>query len=71
MGLVSEAEKINECPELFVSINTDDQGVFDTYLENEYVLMAIALERAKSLYNQAMIYEWLDRIRQMGLEQSF
>lgn len=36
--------------------------------------MALALERVEDengykTYNQAMIYDWLDRIRQMGLEQ--
>jgi hypothetical protein len=76
LGLTTDLEKINNCEQLFVSINTDDQGVFGTYLENEYALLAISLEKAKDkngelLYNQAMIYDWLDRIRQMGLEQSF
>lgn len=38
--------------------------------------MALALEKCKDangeyIYNQTMIYEWLDKIRQMGLEQSF
>lgn len=64
------------CHQISVSINTDDQGVFSTYLENEYALMALALEKQRdeegnSIYNQTMIYEWLDKIRQMGLEQSF
>jgi len=63
-------------PQAFVSINTDDQGVFDTDLENEYALMASALENAKDenghhLYNAADIVNWLDDIRKMGLEQSF
>lgn len=76
LGLIADYEKIEECPQLFVSINTDDQGIFDTCLENEYALMAISLEKAKDdngirLYNQAMIYDWLERIRKMGLEQSF
>ena len=76
LGLETDPEKINKCAQLSVSINTDDQGVFDTYLENEYSLMALALEKAKDvhgnkLYNSAMIYDWLERIRQMGLEQSF
>lgn len=76
LGLTCDPEKIKKCPQMFVSINTDDQGVFGTYLENEYALLAIALEKAKDengepIYNQAMIYDWLDRIRQMGLEQSF
>jgi hypothetical protein len=76
LGLTADPEKINRCPQLFVSINTDDQGVFNTYLEKEYALMALALEKEEDqqgnkIYNSAMIYDWLDRIRQMGLEQSF
>lgn len=30
-----------------VSINTDDQGVFDTSLENEYALMTVALKKSQ------------------------
>ena len=76
LGLETDPEKIKNCPQLFVSINTDDQGVFNTYLENEYALMALALEKMKDengkpLYHSAMIYDWLDRIRRMGLEMSF
>ncbi len=64
----------NAC--LSVSINTDDQGVFDTMLENEYALMALALKKAKddkhqSLYDIEDIYEWIDYVRKMGLEQVF
>jgi hypothetical protein len=74
--LETDFEKIKECPQLFVSINTDDQGVFGTSLENEYALLAIAMEKEKDKkgkpkYSQTMIYEWLDKIREMGLEQSF
>jgi len=63
-------------PQAFVSINTDDQGVFDTDLENEYALMASALENAVDenghpVYDTADIFNWLDDIRKMGLEQSF
>lgn len=63
-------------PQMFVSINTDDQGVFATSLENEYALMALSLEKAKDingnrLYEQENIYDWLDKIRRMGLQQSF
>lgn len=59
-----------------VSINTDDQGVFDTLLENEYALMALALKKAKRdngeyIYDIEDIYEWLDYVRQMGIEQIF
>jgi len=76
LGLETDPEKIKACPQLFVSINTDDQGVFSTYLENEYALMALALEKVEDedgnkVYNTSMIYDWLDRIRQMGLEMSF
>jgi len=76
LGLELDPKKVQDCPQLFVSINTDDQGVFNTYLENEYALMALALEKmededGKKIYKPAMIYDWLDRIRQMGLEMSF
>lgn len=59
-----------------VSINTDDQGVFDTLLENEHALMALALKKAKRdngeyIYDIEDIYEWLDYVRQMGIEQIF
>ena len=61
---------------LSVSINTDDQGVFDTLLENEYALMVLALEKAKDeegnkLYDIEDIYEWLNYVREMGIEHSF
>lgn len=72
---VDEAE-LRECPQLNVSINTDDIGVFSVSLENEYAYMALALEKArdssgKPLYNKNMIYQWLDDIREMGVEQTF
>ena len=61
---------------LNVSINTDDQGVFDTLLENEYALMALALKKAKNekyeaIYDIEDIYEWIDYVRRMGVEQTF
>lgn len=76
LGLTTDENEVRECTQLFTSINTDDQGVFGTLLENEYALMAIALEKTKDKdgnpkYNQAMIYDWIDRIRKMGIEQSF
>lgn len=74
--LESDFDRLKDCPQLFVSINTDDQGIFSTSLENEYALLAIALEKEKSIdgkfkYNPTMIYKWLDEIRKMGIEQSF
>lgn len=65
-------------PQAFVSINTDDQGIFDSDLESEYALMASALESLTDvddnnhlLYNVSNIYRWLDDVREMGLEQSY
>ncbi|MGB6128158.1 MAG: hypothetical protein WBG30_05355 [Psychrilyobacter sp.] len=76
LGLTADYKEIKDCPQISVSINTDDQGVFPTYLENEYALMALALEKEKdedgnTKYQPMMVYDWLDKIRQMGLEQSF
>lgn len=73
------SRKLRDVPKnmsLSVSINTDDQGVFDTLLENEYALMALALRKAKDenhqpLYDVEDIYEWIDYVRRMGMEQIF
>ena len=76
LGLERDQEKIADCPQISVSINTDDQGVFATSLENEYALMAQALERmcdskGNQIYSREEIYQWLDRIRKNGIQQSF
>lgn len=65
-----------DCAQLCVSINTDDQGVFDTSLENEYALMAFALEHCKDengnyIYTPTEVYKWIDSVRKMGLQQKF
>lgn len=75
-GLVHSAAEIRACPQINVSINTDDKGVFFTDLENEYALMANAIEsiideKGNPLYSKMEIYDWLDNIRQMGNMQSF
>lgn len=75
-GLIHDPERLEKCSQILVSVNTDDQGVFHTSLENEYALLARALESVtdendRPLYNKGDIYEWLDRIRIMGNEQSF
>lgn len=75
-GLVHDEEKLKECAQIPVSINTDDQGIFNTSLENEYALMAAALESVtdendRKVYHPADIYEWLDNIRIMGNDHSF
>lgn len=71
-----DQEKLNSCPQLSVSVNTDDMGVFSTSVENEYALLANALENAVDkegnlLYNKSMVYKWIDSVREMGNEQSF
>ncbi len=75
-GLTCEASEINDCPQINVSINTDDLGVFTTTLYNEYTLMAYALENKKDpdgtyVYKKDMVYDWIDRVREMGNMQSF
>ncbi len=76
LGLTYNEKEIMECPQMNVSINTDDKGIFSTRIENEYALMASALENelledGKRHYKRECIYEWLDRIREMGLRQAF
>lgn len=76
VGLVADDEKLTQCPQISVSINTDDQGVFSASLENEYALMARALEKERDdqgqlIYNRTMIYEWINNIRINGNRQSF
>ena len=64
-------------PHIKASINTDDLGIFDTSLENEYALMASALHNHNShclpedRISPQQIYAWLDHIRQNGCEQNF
>lgn len=65
-----------DTPNISVSINTDDQGIFDTSLENEYALLARALEQmhdetGNPIVDQDHIYGWLDHVRKMGISQSF
>ena len=76
LHLEQDRDKIMSCPQLSVSINTDDLGVFGTSIENEYALLAVALgkendENGNSKYQNRYIYNWLESIRQMGEEQRF
>ena len=76
MGLEIDKNKVEQCPQIHVSINTDDKGVFCTSLENEYALMGCALERmqdeqGRKKYQKQCVYEWLEHIRQNGNQQSF
>lgn len=75
-GLTNSWRKEEQCAQLNVSINTDDQGVFSTCLCNEYALMVSALGQIKDndgkhLYQKADIYEWIQNIQEMGNNQSF
>ena len=75
-GLTPKPQEVFGAPQIQVSINTDDQGVFATYIENEYAYLALALEKLKDengnpRYSRTLIYDWLDNIRKMGLAQSF
>lgn len=75
-GLPVPQEEEDACPQLSVSINTDDKGVFYTDLENEYALLARSLEECRDdqehpRFRKNDIYAWLDNIRVMGLEQGF
>lgn len=76
MGLVLDPKEMNECTQMHISINTDDKGIFQTSLENEYALMGCALEnvaddQGKRKYQKQMVYEWLDHVREHGNQQSF
>lgn len=62
--------------QISVSINTDDQGVFDTSLKNEYSVMAASLEQVtdengQRIYSPDDVYNWIDEVREMGICQSF
>lgn len=62
--------------ELCVSVNTDDQGVFDTSLENEYALLACSLEKQRKegdvpRYSPSVIWQYLNYLRSMGEMQVF
>lgn len=60
--------------DIFVSINTDDLGVFSTSLDREYSLIALAAERAfckNEMNTPKQILEWINNIRKMSIEQLF
>lgn len=75
-GLTNDPNQLRKCPQINVSINTDDQGVFATCLSNEYALMVSALgqeidENGNYIYQKSMIYEWMKNVQEMGNQQSF
>lgn len=75
MGL-SLPEQRENAPQLEVSVNTDDQGVFDTRLENEYSLLYGCLQARRDasgrrLIGDDAIYQYLDHLREMGKRMVF
>lgn len=64
----------SEEPNLWISINTDDIGVFDTSLTYEYALLFRALtmyRHAQNNWNDEAVYEYLDALRENGLGMAF
>ena len=62
--------------QLHVSLNTDDQGVFDTSLKNEYMLLYACLQKyrdkdGKRVFNDDQIKDYLEHLRRMGQEATF
>lgn len=60
----------------FASINTDDQGVFDTSLEEEYALLRSTLSLMRNsegepMYSFDEIYSYIEKIRMNGITQTF
>lgn len=75
VGLVRADGTYEPSAQLSVSINTDDSGIFDTSLENEYAVIAASLDCAEKdghkKYDSNSIYFYLENVRKMGLDQSF
>lgn len=76
LGLTADPNEIAQCPQLHVSINTDDKGVFHTSLKNEFALIACATEqvmdeKGRHKYQKQRVYDWIDRVREFGNQQSF
>jgi adenosine deaminase len=73
---LSLMNEYDDCPQISVSINTDDKGIFATSLEKEYTLMALALEKqetsdGKPKYLPNNILNWLEELRQEAEIQRF
>lgn len=74
-GLYHSDLTLRNCPQVPVSINTDDGGLFFTSLENEYAVIARALEMRAESGNESFfrweIHDWIEAIRKNGNAQSF
>lgn len=61
-------------PNMYVSVNTDDLGVFDTSLKNEYALLFNSIARSRhgeGNYEDDDIYAYLEYLRQNGIDMAF
>lgn len=71
-----DTKRDSSCPNIPVTINTDDQGTFTTSLEKEYTLLAIAMRKIKDesdkpKYSMLEIANWLRNIREESIRQTF
>lgn len=65
-GLSNEGDKENS---MMVTINSDDPSVFNTNVSNELSYIFYALQEKG--YDRENILEWIDKIRQYGMDSSF
>lgn len=75
-GLAACKEDEQKCAQISVSINTDDLGIFDTSIENEYAILAAGIgkvldEQLQQRFSNSAICQYLNNVRKMGLDQSF
>ena len=59
-----------------VTVNTDDLGIFQTSLDNEYSLLALSAMKAKDAdgnlkYSKMEVVRWMERIRENGMKYAF
>lgn len=67
---------MSEKRKMAVTINTDDLGIFQTSVDNEYSLLAIAAVKAKNSngqrkYNKCDVVRWLEDISENGMKYAF
>lgn len=63
-------------PQMPVTVNTDDLGIFQTSIDNEYSLLALAALKAKDKdghfrFGRREVVQWLDNIRENGQKYAF
>lgn len=59
-----------------VTVNTDDLGIFQTSIDNDYSLLAVSALKTKDedgnrKYSKTEVIQWLDEIRENGFKYSF